>query len=231
MPLICHIIQRCCKLTINVRVVPEICTGITKKYTTSVLLKWSDVFNVFTLIVFVKFDRKNKWNYWYFGIVICFVIAKCYVWWGLTNAKRNICSVWRDVLFGCYTGNGNPPGCELFLIIPSHLFFVSGYGHVAPKTSWGRLVTIIYALVGIPLTFLYLSNIGNFLADCFRLFYKKVRLFIFNKCELSLLCTHDLPGNKCKLELIRCGDRLQFISIHSLEVVPIRIIWLIWQAA
>jgi len=45
---------------------------------------------------------------------------------------------------------------------------------VAPKTSWGRLLTIVYALVGIPLTFLYLSNIGNFLADCFRLFYKRV---------------------------------------------------------
>ncbi len=56
--------------------------------------------------------------------------------------------------------------------VPTCIF--SGYGHVAPKTSWGRLVTIIYALIGIPLTFLYLSNIGNFLADCFRLFYKKV---------------------------------------------------------
>ncbi len=51
---------------------------------------------------------------------------------------------------------------------------VPGYGHVAPKTAWGRLVTIVYALVGIPLTFLYLSNIGNFLADAFRMFYKKV---------------------------------------------------------
>lgn len=35
-------------------------------------------------------------------------------------------------------------------------------------------MTIVYAIVGIPLTFLYLSNIGNFMADCFRLFYKRV---------------------------------------------------------
>lgn len=45
---------------------------------------------------------------------------------------------------------------------------------MAPKTTWGRLVTIVYAIVGIPLTFLYLSNIGNFFADCFRLIYKKI---------------------------------------------------------
>lgn len=45
---------------------------------------------------------------------------------------------------------------------------------MAPKTPTGRVVTIVYALVGIPLTFLYLSNIGNFLANCFRLFYRRI---------------------------------------------------------
>ena len=53
---------------------------------------------------------------------------------------------------------------------------------MAPKTTAGRLATIIYALVGIPLTFLYLSNMGNFMAECFRIFYKKVC------CSMCIFC-------------------------------------------
>lgn len=53
---------------------------------------------------------------------------------------------------------------------------------MAPKTTAGRLVTILYALVGIPLTFLYLSNMGNFMAECFRLFYKKIC------CRICIFC-------------------------------------------
>ncbi|KAJ3651731.1 hypothetical protein Zmor_017750 [Zophobas morio] len=48
------------------------------------------------------------------------------------------------------------------------------YGSVSPKTSWGKMVTIIYALVGIPLMLLYLSTTGDLLARSFRRLYGKL---------------------------------------------------------
>lgn len=49
-----------------------------------------------------------------------------------------------------------------------------GYGHISPKTMWGQLVCIAYAVLGIPLMLLCLANIGDVMADIFRYVYSKV---------------------------------------------------------
>ena len=52
--------------------------------------------------------------------------------------------------------------------------FFAGYGHIAPTTPVGKLVTIFYAIFGIPLFLLYLSNIGDIMATTFKWIYSRL---------------------------------------------------------
>jgi len=49
-----------------------------------------------------------------------------------------------------------------------------GYGNITPKTAWGRLITIAYAVIGIPLMLVYLSTVGDTLARQFRRLYGRI---------------------------------------------------------
>ncbi|CAG5104376.1 Similar to KCNK9: Potassium channel subfamily K member 9 (Cavia porcellus) [Cotesia congregata] len=53
-----------------------------------------------------------------------------------------------------------------------------GYGHISPKTPNGKVVTIFYAILGIPLMLLCLSNIGDVMASSFRFLYWKICCYI-----------------------------------------------------
>ncbi|VDK76624.1 unnamed protein product [Dibothriocephalus latus] len=48
-----------------------------------------------------------------------------------------------------------------------------GYGHVTPQTQYGKLLTMLYATIGIPLFFSYLSKNGDAMASVFRLAYAR----------------------------------------------------------
>ncbi|CAH2241423.1 jg15620 [Pararge aegeria aegeria] len=54
----------------------------------------------------------------------------------------------------------------------------TGYGHIAPKTQTGKVVTIFYAILGIPLMLLCLSNIGDVMASSFRFLYWRVCCYV-----------------------------------------------------
>lgn len=43
------------------------------------------------------------------------------------------------------------------------IFTTIGYGDIACETTWGRILTIIYAIFGIPLMLVTLSDLGKFL--------------------------------------------------------------------
>ncbi|PAV61257.1 hypothetical protein WR25_15537 [Diploscapter pachys] len=61
-----------------------------------------------------------------------------------------------------------------------------GYGNTSAKTNIGKVITMLYAVIGIPLMLLFLTNIGDVMAKIFRFLYAqsirlKFRLILWHK--------------------------------------------------
>ncbi|XP_063841629.1 TWiK family of potassium channels protein 18-like [Scylla paramamosain] len=52
------------------------------------------------------------------------------------------------------------------------VFSMIGYGHMTPRTEWGKIATIIYAVFGIPLYIVYFMNMGRVFAKSFKFLYR-----------------------------------------------------------
>ncbi|XP_066902924.1 TWiK family of potassium channels protein 18 isoform X2 [Halyomorpha halys] len=84
-------------------------------------------------------------------------------------------------------------GSFMFIAIESPKYTSRiGYGNVAPRTEWGKLATILYAIAGMPLFLLYLSNIGDILAKSFK--------WTYAKCCLCTGCQLSRPSKEIKVE-------------------------------
>ncbi|KAL7062489.1 hypothetical protein AAHC03_01649 [Spirometra sp. Aus1] len=78
-----------------------------------------------------------------------------------------------------------------------------GYGHIAPKTQYGRMVCMFYSILGIPLMLIYLSNVGRVLAHVFRFVYTN-----FCCCR----CFRDISirrRNRQRFRLLRLQEDLR----------------------
>ena len=47
----------------------------------------------------------------------------------------------------------------------SPLYIMLGYGNLAPDTNWSRVFTIFYALIGIPINGILLTNLSDFFSS------------------------------------------------------------------
>ncbi|KPJ13321.1 Potassium channel subfamily K member 18 [Papilio machaon] len=99
---------------------------------------------------------------------------------------------------------------SILLVFPSiitninNCLFYSGYGHLSPRTSWGKVLTIFYALLGMPLFLLYVTNVGQLLARWF-------------KCLYALVCLcRGCPGF-ARRRVVRLRTQLETSEAESIE--------------
>ncbi|KAM3912612.1 potassium channel subfamily K member 18 [Leptodactylus fuscus] len=71
------------------------------------------------------------------------------------------------------------------------VFSTIGYGRMAPITQLGRVVTMIYAAIGIPLMLLLLADLGDILAVCLSRTYNYM-LDVWHRCfQKKLTLSHS----------------------------------------
>lgn len=90
-----------------------------------------------------------------------------------------VCHIFMCILSCCFI---SLIFCSCFVIFTHFLVsscFVAGYGNIAPRTTLGRIVTLGYAVLGIPLTLVYLSSTGGVLARVARGVFSRYVMLIF----------------------------------------------------
>lgn len=50
-----------------------------------------------------------------------------------------------------------------------------GYGRLSPRTGLGKIIAMLYAMIGVPLMLILLSLLGSLLADATKKCYSKLR--------------------------------------------------------
>ncbi|KAG6449863.1 hypothetical protein O3G_MSEX006302 [Manduca sexta] len=61
------------------------------------------------------------------------------------------------------------------------IYTTIGYGHIAPKTTYGRVATIVYAIVGIPLFLIVLADFGKLFTRIIKFFWAFIRRFYYTR--------------------------------------------------
>ncbi|XP_045770768.1 potassium channel subfamily K member 18-like [Maniola jurtina] len=97
-----------------------------------------------------------------------------------------------------------------------------GYGSVAPKTALGKAVTIGYAVIGIPLTLLYLSVVGALLSRLARsVFSRALCCCLCSKCGYCCLDERTIAVKDHK-DKMRRQDDYRTQTLHLQEPYYVR---------
>ncbi|KAI6208785.1 Potassium channel subfamily K member 18 [Aphelenchoides besseyi] len=89
-----------------------------------------------------------------------------------------------------------------------------GYGNTAAKTYFGKTLTILFAIIGIPLMLLFLTNIGDVMAKIFRFLYArsirlKYKLILWHKKRRAAKIRR---ANSLVAKLARSSSNRQYLG-------------------
>ncbi|KXJ76972.1 potassium channel subfamily K member 10-like [Aedes albopictus] len=96
-----------------------------------------------------------------------------------------------------------------------------GYGGISPRTQWGRIAALIYALFGIPIILLYLSAMGEGLSGAMRCLFRRIRPSSHSSSSNSASTSSSLSGNSAinskssSSELQKRSQQQQSTSYHQ----------------
>ena len=94
--------------------------------------------------------------------------------------------------------------------------FITGYGNITPRTTAGRVVCILYALFGIPLTCLTLKSIGENLLDAIVAVMARIKQRIRERISCPETCTRHAIGRGPVLVLNVCLWLLTLVGLSIL---------------
>ncbi|KAJ8947384.1 hypothetical protein NQ318_017747 [Aromia moschata] len=87
-----------------------------------------------------------------------------------------------------------------------------GYGHLYPTTLTGKVITIVYALIGIPLFLIVLTDFGKLFTRCIKFLWSFVRrLYYTGSCRNVRKTAH--------VQIIIVGLKLQCCAsgLHTIK--------------
>ncbi|XP_016947512.1 uncharacterized protein LOC108022849 isoform X2 [Drosophila biarmipes] len=67
------------------------------------------------------------------------------------------------------------------MVYAATIYTTIGYGHITPKTDWGRALTIVYAIIGIPMFLIVLADLGKLFTRCVKFLWAYVRRLYYTR--------------------------------------------------
>uniref|UniRef100_A0A8C3X6M6 Potassium two pore domain channel subfamily K member 18 n=1 Tax=Catagonus wagneri TaxID=51154 RepID=A0A8C3X6M6_9CETA len=91
-----------------------------------------------------------------------------------------------------------------------------GYSHTCPVTRLGRYSCMLYALFGIPLMFLVLTDTGDILATVLSTSYNQFQKLAFHRCPLLKRCSRCPCESRCDTKPV--DEAIPGVAINTQEV-------------